>query len=124
MRRTVLFAVGLALAPAPAAASPSVYLSAPRDPRAVTVRGVGDGRADDTAALQSAIDEAAGERRGGIVFLPAGRYRISRTVFVRSGVRVFGVGRTRPVIVLADATPGYASGIAAMLSFTGEDQYR
>jgi hypothetical protein len=39
-------------------------------------------------------------------------------------VRVFGVGPTRPVIVLDDATPGFGAGIAAMVSFTGEDQYR
>lgn len=124
MRRAHLFVAAAVLTPLPAAASTSVYLSAPRDARAVTVRGVGDGRADETAAIQNAIDEATKARKGGVVFLPSGRYRISRTVFVRSGVRVFGVGRTRPVIVLGDATPGYSSGTAAMLSFTGEDQYR
>ena len=124
MRRAHLFVAAAVLTPLPAAASTSVYLSAPRDARAVTVRGVGDGRADETAAIQNAIDEATKARKGGVVFLPSGRYRISRTVFVRSGVRVFGVGRTRPVILLGDATPGYSSGTAAMLSFTGEDQYR
>jgi hypothetical protein len=124
MRRALLFVAATVLTPAAADASTSVYLSAPRDPRAVTVRGVGDGRADDTAAIQSAIDEATKAQKGGVVFLPSGRYRISRTVFIRSGVRVFGVGRTRPLIVLGDATPGFASGVAAMLSFTGEDQYR
>ena len=104
----------------------SVYRTMPVDPRAVTVRGVGDGRADDSAAIQRAIDAAAvtAGRRGGVVFLPSGRYRIARTVFLRSGVRLFGVGATRPVIVLADATPGFGSGIAAMISFTGDDQYR
>nr|WP_244501610.1 glycosyl hydrolase family 28-related protein [Sphingomonas gellani] len=108
----------------PQGRSSSVYLTRPDDPRAVVVKGVGDGRADDSAALQSAIDMAAREGKGGVVFLPAGRYRISRTIFVRSAVRIFGVGRTRPVIVLGDNTPGFASGIGAMLSFTGEDQYR
>ncbi len=123
----LLFAATL-LAPVPALAqSTSVFLTAPDDPRAVTVRGVGDGRADDTAAIQQAIDAVAADRQrggGGVVFLPSGRYRISRTVFLRSGVRMFGIGPTRPVFVLADNTPGYAAGIGAMLSFTGEDQYR
>ncbi|KQM77737.1 gluconolaconase [Sphingomonas sp. Leaf22] len=123
----LLFAATL-LAPVPALAqSTSVFLTAPDDPRAVTVRGVGDGRADDTAAIQQAIDAVAADRQrggGGVVFLPSGRYRISRTVFLRSGVRMFGIGPTRPVFVLADNTPGYATGIGAMLSFTGEDQYR
>ena len=43
----------------PALASPSVYVTAPDEPRAVTVKGVGDGRADDSAAIQQAIDQAA-----------------------------------------------------------------
>ena len=65
----------------PALASPSVYVTAPDEPRAVTVKGVGDGRADDSAAIQQAIDQAAAAGGGGIVFLPAGTYRISRTQF-------------------------------------------
>ncbi|HVF95294.1 MAG TPA: glycosyl hydrolase family 28-related protein [Sphingomonas sp.] len=127
MKASGLLLIALVLAPLPAfAQSTSVFLTAPDDPRAVTVKGVGDGRADDTAAIQQAIDAvAAGRQRGGggVVFLPAGRYRISRTVFLRSGVRMFGVGPTRPVLILGDNTPGYARGIGAMLSFTGEDQY-
>ncbi len=102
----------------------SVYLTRPDDPRAITVKGVGDGRADDSVALQQAIDAAAAGGQGGVVFVPSGRYRISRTIFVRSAVRLFGIGPTRPEIVLGDNSAGYASGVAAMLSFTGEDQYR
>jgi hypothetical protein len=125
MKQTYLFCAALMLAPAPALAkSSSVYLSAPDDPRAITARGVGDGRADDSAALQSAIDAAAAGGHGGVVFLPSGRYRISRTILVRSAVRIFGVGPTRPVIVLGDDSAGFGSGVAAMVSFTGEDQYR
>ncbi|MES3090208.1 glycosyl hydrolase family 28-related protein [Sphingomonas aerolata] len=106
------------------AGTTSVYRTAPADPRAITVRGVGDGRADDSAAIQQAIDAAAAGGKGGVVFLPSGRYRISRTIFVRSAVRLFGVGPTRPEILLADNSAGFASGVAAMVSFTGEDQYR
>ena len=128
MKAFALPLIALVLAPLPALAqSTSVFLTAPDDPRAATVNGVGDGRADDTAAIQRAIDAVAADRQkggGGVVFLPSGRYRISRTVFLRSGVRMFGVGPTRPVLVLGDDTPGYARGIGAMLSFTGEDQYR
>ena len=36
----------------PALASPSVYTLAPDEPRAITVKAVGDGRADDSAAIQ------------------------------------------------------------------------
>ena len=120
-----LLCAALLLAPVPAlAASTSVYRTQPDDPRAVTVEGVGDGRADDSEAIQRAIDAAAVGGHGGVVFLPEGRYRITRTIFLRSAVRVFGVGATRPVIVLGDDTPGFATGVAAMVSFAGEDQYR
>lgn len=125
MKAMWLLGSAMVLVAAPAqAASTSVYTSAPAEPRAITVRGVGDGRADDSAAIQQAIDAAAAGGQGGIVFLPSGRYRISRTIFIRTAVRVFGVGKTRPEIVLADNSPGFGSGVAAMLSFTGEDQYR
>ncbi len=101
------------------AQSASVYLTPPADPRAVTVRGVGDGLADDSAAIQAAIDAADAGGAGGIVFLPSGRYRISRTLHVWPGVRVFGVGRTRPVLTLAPATPGFQTGVGNMVFFTG-----
>ncbi|WP_051273022.1 glycosyl hydrolase family 28-related protein [Sphingomonas phyllosphaerae] len=102
----------------------SVYQTMPDDPRAVVLKAVGDGRADDSVALQQAIDAAAAGGHGGVVFVPSGTYRISRTIFVRSAVRLFGIGKTRPQIVLGDATPGFGSGVAAMVAFTGEDQYR
>jgi sugar lactone lactonase YvrE len=104
----------------PVLASPSVFTVAPNDPNAVTVAGQGDGKADDTQAIQTAIDKAAGPgSRGGIVFLPSGHYRISRTILVWPGVRVFGVGPTRPILVLGDNTPGFQKGVANMVAFTG-----
>ncbi|WP_422516032.1 glycosyl hydrolase family 28-related protein [Sphingomonas sp. 3-13AW] len=125
MKANWLLGAAALMLPAPLLAqSTSVYLTAPDEPRAITVKGVGDGRADDSAAIQQAIDAAAASGQGGVVFLPSGRYRISRTIFVKSAVRVFGVGPTRPEIILADNTPGYGSGVGAMIAFTGEDQYR
>ncbi|WP_028056753.1 glycosyl hydrolase family 28-related protein [Sphingomonas phyllosphaerae] len=110
--------------PAMAAPGASVYQTLPDDPRAIVVKGVGDGRADDSLALQQAIDAAAADGNGGVVFVPSGTYRITRTIFVRSAVRLFGIGKTRPQIVLGDNTAGFGSGVAAMVAFTGEDQYR
>src|SRR4051812_12360242 len=114
----------LALAPTVATAAPSnsVYERAPDDPRAVTVQASGDGRTDDGPAIQRAIDSAAARGGGGIVFLPAGRYRISATLFVWPGVRVFGVGATRPVLVLGNSTPGFQRGIANMVIFAGANR--
>jgi len=97
----------------------STLQTAPTDARALTVRGRGDGRADDTAAIQRAIDAAADRGGGGIVFLPAGEYRITRTLFLWPGVRLFGTGPTRPRIVLGDRTPGFQRGLGTMIVFAG-----
>lgn len=111
-------AVAFLLLPGLAVASPSTFAAIPVDPYAITATGHGDGQADDTEAIQSAIDKAA-KPSGGIVFLPSGRYRISRTIYIWPGVRVFGTGPTRPVLVLKDNTPGFQRGIAHMVVFAG-----
>jgi len=122
--RTVLLAAFLAVSTPALASTGSVMLTAPDDPRAVTVKGVGDGRADDTEAVQKAIDAARDKTGHGLVFLPSGRYRLSRTILVPPGVRVFGVGATRPVFVLGANTPGFQKGVGTMVAFTGGDQYQ
>ncbi len=64
---------------------------------------VGDGLADDTAALQAALDALAA--RGGVLLLAAGaRYRISRglTLFDARGFRIDGQGAT---IRMTDGAP-------------------
>jgi hypothetical protein len=104
---------------APVLASTSAFESAPADPRAITVKGQRDGRADDTDAIQHALDQAAERPGGGVVFLPSGRYRISRTLLVWPSVRVFGVGPTRPVLFLGNRTPGFQKGVGSMVVFTG-----
>jgi len=103
----------------PALAGTSAFESAPKDPRAVTVTGKGDGRADDTDAIQQAIDKAAEHGGGGVVFLPSGRYRITRSVLVWPAVRIFGIGKTRPALVLGNNTPGFQKGLGTMVVFTG-----
>ena len=45
--------------------------------------------------------------RGGIVLIPEGRYRLTKTLYVTTGTRVFGYGKNRPVFVLAPNTPGF-----------------
>ena len=100
-------------------ASTSAFESTPADSRAVTVKGKADGRADDSDAIQQAIDKATEHSPGGVVFLPSGRYRITRSILVWPGVRVYGVGRTRPVLVLGDRTPGFDKNLASMVAFVG-----
>ncbi|ETI64945.1 gluconolaconase [Sphingobium sp. C100] len=106
------------------AAGVSVFPVAPEEPSAITVTGKGDGRADDSDAIQQALDKARDKTGHGMVFLPSGTYRISRTLIVPAGVRIYGVGATRPVIMLAANTPGFQQGVSTMIIFGGGDQYR
>ena len=103
----------------PAWAGRSVYLTAPADPKAVTVKATGDGVTDDGAAIQQALDAVSNRGAGGIVFLPSGRYRITRTIYVWPGVRLLGVGPARPVLMLAERTPGFQDGVKNMVIFAG-----
>jgi hypothetical protein len=112
-------AVLTAAAKGPDPDSTSALQSQPNDPRAVVVKGKGDGKADDTDAIQHAIDAAAEHGNGGVVFLPSGRYRISHTLLMWPAVRVYGIGATRPVLVLGDNTPGFQKGLGTMVVFTG-----
>ena len=91
----------------------AVYLTAPE------FGAHADGKSDDSAALQAAIDKAENNAREGIVFVAPGRYRLTRTVYVWPGVRLFGYGATRPVFLLAANTPGFDKGVGVMVMFTG-----
>ena len=111
--------------PRTAAFAASVITAKLDDPKAVYLTAPefavhADGKDDDSAALQAAIDQAGNTAREGIVFVPsrpvspgADRLRVG------PGVRVFGYGATRPVFLLAANTPGFQSGIGVMVMFTG-----
>ena len=86
LARTALFGGASAVLSAPMLAAQQPATSGLLDAR--HVGALGDGKADDTAALQRALD-AAGEKGGG-VFLPPGIYR-SRELHVRPGVALIGV---------------------------------
>jgi hypothetical protein len=122
MKTPFLSAAFLLAAMANATAEPgtSAFTTRLDDPRAVPLTGaVGDGKADDSAALQAAIDKAQADRGEGIVFIPEGRYRVTRTIYVWPAVRVIGWGAHRPVFVLGDNTPGFSKGVADMVLFAG-----
>ena len=121
MKMLLLSAALLLGAAGSAAAQPgmSAFTTRLDDPRAVALTGAaGDGKADDSAALQAAIDKAA-DRGEGIVFIPQGRYHLTRTIYVWPAVRVIGWGAHRPVFVLGDNTPGFSRGVADMVIFAG-----
>jgi len=69
-----LMAGGSAALAQPAMPRPSQALSAAQ------FGAQGDGRADDTAALQAALDAAFGRADGALLMIPPGQYRISRTL--------------------------------------------
>ena len=88
----------------------SYYTVRLNDPKAVYLDAFGargDGVADDTDAIQRAINKIQETIIQGIVFVPEGRYRVTKTIYVWPSIRLIGYGATRPVFVLADHTAGY-----------------
>jgi sugar lactone lactonase YvrE len=85
------------------------------DPRAVYLTkdqfGVhADGIGDDSDALQQAINRVQETTRMGVLFIPEGSYRLTKTVFVWQGIRLIGYGQKRPAIMLGKNTPGFQEG--------------
>ena len=68
----------------------------------------GNGSADDTAAIQAAIDKAT--EKGGVVYLPAGRYLVAGSLAVKPGVAVMGVNQAPLAIEPLTGTVVLATG--------------
>src|SRR5262249_7152467 len=60
----------------------------------------GDGVADDSEPIQQAINKVQDTTNQGILFVPSGRYRLTKTIYIWPGIRLIGYGATRPVLVL------------------------
>ena len=127
LKRWLCGIAGAAMVAAPVsllAESASFYLLRLEDKKAVyLVRNEsglhGDGVGDDTDVIQRAINKVQETTGQGIVFVPEGRYRLSKTVFLWPGVRLIGWGAHRPAFVLGKNTSGYQQGMGYMLMFTG-----
>ena len=122
MKKTLLAAAILSSV-VPLLAS-SYYPARLNDPRAIYLTQEnfavkGDGIADDSAVLQQAINQIQEKTNQGILFVPAGRYRLTRTIYIWPGIRLIGFGATRPAFVLAANTPGFQHGPSYMLFFAG-----
>lgn len=82
-------------------------------PKGITP-AVGDGTADDTAAIQGCIDYAA--ENGGVVYFPYGSY-LTQPLTMKNGVSLFGFDRYSTKIVLkGGATKPLIGGTVADLS--------
>ena len=64
------------------------YLSAASFSSVRSAGAKGDGVADDTDKIQQAINNAAGR----IIYLDAGTYKVTRTLFIPAGTRIVGEG--------------------------------
>jgi sugar lactone lactonase YvrE len=124
MMKTLLAAAILSsVVPLPLSAS-SYYPARLDDPKAIYLTQdnfpvKGDGVADDSAGLQQAINTIQERTNQGILFVPAGRYRLTKTIYIWPGIRLIGFGTVRPTFVLAANTPGFQQGPAYMFFFAG-----
>lgn len=96
----------------------SVYTVRPEDPEAFyfTYENYGvkaDGKMDVSDILQEAIYQVKNERNFGILFIPEGKYKISRTIYIPTAVRIIGYGEKRPEFILARNSPGFQEPVAA-----------
>jgi len=93
----------------------SYYPLRPEDPQAVYLTKDrfnvhADGVGNDADVLQEAINQVQEKTRVGVLFIPSGRYRLDKTVFVWQGIRLIGYGPERPVFVLGKNAPGFQEG--------------
>lgn len=78
---------------------------------------IGNGVNDDTAAIQEAINEVS-QNGGGIVFFPAGTYKVSidkskeHAISIRPNITLQGAGNSTSTIKLADSQGNYEAVIA------------
>jgi hypothetical protein len=102
----------------------SVYTQKPNDPEAFyftpeNYNIKADGKTDVSESLQSAINQVKREKSFGILFIPEGKYKISRTIHVPGAIRLIGYGKNRPEIILGANSPGYQTAQNYMIWFTG-----
>ncbi len=94
----------------------------PDDPCVIDVKkhcgAKGDGKTDDTAALQKALDDSCGPkaRRTAVVYIPNGTYRLTDTLVMQRGKTgsglgawVFGQSRDGVILKLDDKLKGVKS---------------
>jgi hypothetical protein len=92
----------------------SVYKKMPLDIEASYFTGENfnikaDGIMDVSEELQRAINKVKTEKNFGILFIPEGKYRITKTIYIPAAVRLIGYGQNRPEFILKANTSGFQS---------------
>jgi hypothetical protein len=77
-----------------------------------------DGKHDVSEALQFAINKLKKEKNFGILFIPEGKYLISKTIYVPKAIRIIGYGENRPEFILGKNTAAYHDENNYMFWFT------
>lgn len=119
-RIAVLMLLFITLLPATPAPSQATEMAAAFMPSVHEFGAVGDGRTDDTRAIQRALDANRRDANGGsmhndyfgrpkVLYFPPGIYRVSATLdWVGCCLTIRGAGSDRTIIRLSDAAPGFA----------------
>ncbi len=93
--------------PSPIPPGRSVFPLRPDDPTAFYFAAPADGKTDVSDALQQAIRTVKTQYNFGVVFIPEGKYLITKTIYVPTAIRLIGYGKTRPVFILGRNSPGF-----------------
>lgn len=125
MKKLLLFLLTIVSASALNAKDISVYTQRPNDPEAFYFTPENynihaDGKSDVSEALQKAINDVKKARNFGILFIPEGKYKISKTIYIPTAIRLIGYGKNRPEFILGKNSPGYQ---AAVLNDKGKSNY-
>src|ERR1051326_8497552 len=84
-------------------------------PYTTLFRSSGDGQADCTTVFQKMLDEA-GKAKGGVVDMPAGRYRINGNLSIPANVTLQGIYRVPPT---SSALPAEHLNGSVLLAYAG-----
>ncbi|MBO0323638.1 hypothetical protein J0X14_15110 [Muricauda sp. CAU 1633] len=115
---TFFFSTSLALT------AQSFYKQRPDDPEALyftteSFNIKADGKQDVSLEIQKAINQLKSEKNFGVLFIPEGKYLISKTIYVPKAIRIIGYGKNRPEFILGENTKGYQTEDNYMFWFTG-----
>ena len=112
LKTTLLMLLGVICTQLYAVQLQSIYPQKPDDPEAFyftpeNYQIKADGKMDVSDALQAAINQVKKEKNFGILFIPEGKYKISKTIYIPGAIRLIGYGKKRPEFILAKNSPGF-----------------